>query len=190
MLGEVVGMPTQVLFVQGAGEDVHDGWDDKLVASLKRELGDGYALIYPRMPDEADPKYAAWKPALLAAFEGLEDGAVLVGHSVGGTTLIHTLAEHPPGFRIGALVLIAAPFIGEGGWPSDEIEPRDDFAERLPAGVPVFLYHGSADEEVPRAHLKLYAATLPDAVTRLLDGRDHQLGNDVSEVATDIASRT
>lgn len=178
-------MPTQILFVQGAGEDVHDGWDDKLVASLARELGGDYPIAYPRMPDEADPNYAAWKPALLAAFEGLEDGAVLVGHSVGGTTLIHMLAEDPPAFRIGALALIATPFIGEGGWPSDELAPRHDFGERLP-GVPVFLYHGTADEELPLAHLQLYARTMPDAVVRLLEGRDHQLDNDLGEVAADI----
>ena len=48
-------MTMQVLFVQGAGGSVHDAWDDKLVASLERELGDGHAIIYPRMPNEADP---------------------------------------------------------------------------------------------------------------------------------------
>ena len=30
----------QVLFVQGAGPDAHDGWDDKLADSLQRALGD------------------------------------------------------------------------------------------------------------------------------------------------------
>ncbi|MDF7773740.1 alpha/beta hydrolase [Sphingomonas sp. AOB5] len=181
-------MPTQILFVQGAGEGVHDGSDDKLVASLKRELGGGYSVIYPRMPDEADPQYAIWRPALREALGGLEDGAVLVGHSVGGTMLIHALAEQAPDFRIGALALIAAPFIGKHGWPSDELAERHDFGERLPAGAPVFLYHGTADEEVPPAHLQLYVHTMPDAVARLLDGRDHQLGNDLSAVAADLAA--
>jgi hypothetical protein len=32
-------MKTQVLFVQGAGEGVHDQWDDKLVESLRRLRG-------------------------------------------------------------------------------------------------------------------------------------------------------
>ena len=48
-------MPIQVLFIQGAGEAVHDQWDDKLADSLRRELGDRYDVLYPRMPDEADP---------------------------------------------------------------------------------------------------------------------------------------
>jgi hypothetical protein len=54
-------MTNQVLFIQGGGEGTHDEWDNKIVDSLKRELGPDYAVRYPRMPNEADPKYAAWK---------------------------------------------------------------------------------------------------------------------------------
>ena len=42
----------QILFVQGGGAGVHDEWDDKLVAGLRRELGDGWEIRYPRLPDE------------------------------------------------------------------------------------------------------------------------------------------
>jgi len=108
-------MTRQILFVQGAGEDVHDRWDNRLADSLSRELGAGYAVWYPRMPDEAEPRYAAWKGALLTEFQSLEDGVILVGHSVGGTVLLHTLADGTPGLRPGALILIAPPFIGDGG---------------------------------------------------------------------------
>ena len=48
----------QILFIQGGGAGAHDEWDDKLVDSLRRELGDGYEVRYPRMPDEDDPSYA------------------------------------------------------------------------------------------------------------------------------------
>jgi predicted alpha/beta hydrolase family esterase len=181
-------MSRQILFVQGAGESVHDAWDDKLVRSLERELGDAYAIVYPRMPNEADPRYPDWKAALIEAFGALKDGAILVGHSIGGAVLIHVLAEQPPPRKFGALLLIAAPFIGDGGWPSDDIEPRTDFGERLPADLPVFLYHGTNDDIVPFAHMALYAKTMPRAVTRALADRDHQLGNDLSHVARDIES--
>lgn len=58
-------MPKQILFVQGGGESVHDQWDNALVNNLRHHLGAAYDIIYPRMPDEADPQYATWKPALL-----------------------------------------------------------------------------------------------------------------------------
>jgi predicted alpha/beta hydrolase family esterase len=176
----------QILFVQGGGEGVHDAWDNHLVDSLRSELGPDYDVRYPVIPDEGDPKYATWKPALEAELSALEPGAVVVGHSVGGTVLIHTLAERASRSELGAICLIAAPFIGPGGWESDEYDPRLELADGLPSDVPVFLYHGRDDDEVPIAHVELYARALPRAQVRRLAGRDHQLGNRLSEVAADI----
>ena len=56
--------PRQVLFIQGAGEGTHDEWDDKLVDSLRAELGSGFDVRYPRMPAEDDPTAARWVPAI------------------------------------------------------------------------------------------------------------------------------
>ena len=53
-----------VLFVQGAGEGVHANWDSHLVESLRRQLGPEYEVRYPRMPNEADPTMASWRPVL------------------------------------------------------------------------------------------------------------------------------
>jgi predicted alpha/beta hydrolase family esterase len=176
----------QVLFVQGGGEGVHDQWDNHLVDSLRRELGPGYEIHYPVMPNEADPKYAAWKRALERELAALEHAAIVVGHSVGGTILINALAEQAPQSSLGAICLIAAPFVGAGGWESDDIEPRPDLAARLPREVPIFLYHGRNDDTVPFAHIELYARAIPRAHVRRLANRDHQLNNDLSEVASDI----
>ncbi len=89
----------QILFIQGGGAGTHDDWDNKLVESLLRALGDGYEVRYPRMPDEDDPSQAAWGAAIRRELAALEDGAVVVGHSVGATLLINALAEQPPGVR-------------------------------------------------------------------------------------------
>ena len=181
-------MVKQVLFVQGAGEGAHAHWDSKLVASLERELAEGYSVRYPQMPGEDDAKYSAWKAALIREFGSLEDGAILVGHSIGGTILLHVLAEQPPKPRLDGLFIIAAPFIGEGGWPSDDINDRKDFSECLPPGVPVHLYYGADDDVVPTAHVHLYAKAIPQAVVRVIERRDHQFNNDMSDVARDIRS--
>ena len=179
-------MTKQVLFIQGGGEGAHDEWDNKLVDSLSRELGPSYAIRYPLMPNEADPNYAAWKAALEAEFAALEPGAILVGHSIGGTVLINVLAERAPERTPAGLFLVASPFVGEGGWPADGFEPHPDLGARLPTKMPIFLYHGREDETAPLAHVDLYANALPIAHIRRLDGRDHQLNNDLSEVARDI----
>ena len=51
----------QVLLIQGGGQGTHEEWDNKILDSVERELGPDYAVRYPRMPHEANPKYAAWK---------------------------------------------------------------------------------------------------------------------------------
>jgi predicted alpha/beta hydrolase family esterase len=182
-------MAVQILFVQGGGgEGAHDQWDSKLVASLDRELGAKYSIRYPRMPHEDDPSYTAWKPALVEELSSLKDGAILMGHSLGGAFLVHVLAEKPLSFRPLALVLIAAPFIGEGGWPSDEIPAQANLAERLPAGLAVSLYLGTADDTVSVKHAQLYSRAIPQAVVHMLPDRNHQLNNDLTEVAHDVRS--
>ncbi|HTM83822.1 MAG TPA: alpha/beta fold hydrolase [Mycobacterium sp.] len=172
-----------ILFIQGGGAGAHDEWDDKLVDSLRRELGDGYEVRYPRMPDEDDPSYARWSAAIRREMTALDDGAVVVGHSVGGTILINALAERPAERGLGAIVLIAAPFVGAGGWPGDEFELPHDLGTRLPQGVPVHVFHGLQDETAPPSHADLYARAIPHAQLHRLPGRDHQLNNDLSEVA-------
>lgn len=179
-------MTRQVLFIQGGGEGAHDEWDNKLVDSLGKALGPGYAIRYPVLPNEADPSYAAWKAALEQELAELEQGAILVGHSIGATILINVLAEGAPTPIPAGLFLVAAPFVGEGGWPAEGFEPHSDLAARLPPKMQVFLYHGRDDETAPVAHADLYAKALPRAHIRRLNGRDHQLNNDLSEVAKDI----
>ena len=149
---EMQRMKRQVLFVQGGGENVHADWDAKLVESLRSELGPNYDIHYPRMPDQEDPKYVAWKATLEKELAALDDGAILVGHSIGGTILINALAKHSPERELGAIILVAAPFVGEGGWDSHDWKPQRELVEKLPSGVPIFLFHGLADDTAPPTH--------------------------------------
>jgi predicted alpha/beta hydrolase family esterase len=176
----------QLLFVQGGGKGTHDEWDDKLVASLRVELGQDYEIHYPRMPSEDDPSYALWKTALEREFGTLRDGAILVGHSVGGTILVKVLAEPSSARGFGAIFLLAAPFVGNGGWSADDLEFPPDLGARLPKGVPIHFYHGLEDKVAPPSHIDLYERAVPQARIHRLPGRDHQLNNDLREVAAAI----
>lgn len=178
----------QLLFVQGGGRSVHDEWDDKLVESLRRELGDGFDIRYPRMPKEDDPDFARWKPVLEEQIGELRDGAILVGHSVGATILIRLLQQQAEVRRLGGMFFIAAPFLGDGGWSADDVRFSADLGARLPKGVPIHFYHGLDDETVPSSHAALYAHAIPQARVHCLPGRDHQLNNDLSGVAKAILS--
>ena len=107
---------------------------------------------------------------------------------IGGTFLINALAERPPERALAAIILVSAPFVGEGGWPVDEIKEKADLGARLPANVPLHLFYGSNDETAPFVHADLYARAVRQAQVHRLPGRDHQLNNDLSEVADLIMS--
>jgi pimeloyl-ACP methyl ester carboxylesterase len=135
------------------------------------------------MPDEDDPSYARWSAAIRDEIRTLDDGSVVAGHSVGGTILVQVLAEQPPQQRLGAIVLIAVPFVGAGGWPGDEFELTHDLGTRLPHGVPVHLFQGLDDETAPPQHADLFARAIPQARLHLLPDRGHQLNGDLGVVA-------
>jgi predicted alpha/beta hydrolase family esterase len=178
----------RLLFVQGGGRGAHDEWDNELVASLGRELGSNYEIQYPRMPSEDEPSYAGWKPALETELAALPDGAILVGHSLGAAILHQVLVETPAVRPLGAICSIAAPFFGDGGWSVDDLQFPPDLGARLPQDVPIHFFHGLEDEEVPPSHLDLYARAIPRACIHRLRGRNHQLNDNLGEVAAVISS--
>jgi hypothetical protein len=167
---------------------VHDDWDAPLVDDLRRQLGNGYEVRYPRMPSEDDPSYATWSAAIRRQMASLYDGSVVVGHSVGATIMIQAIAEQPPQQDLAAIVLISAPFVGKGGWPGGEFQLRDELGAQLPQGARVHVFHGGDDEIAPPSHADLYARAIPQAQVHRLPGRDHQLNNDLSEVARAIGA--
>ena len=178
-------MIRRVLFVHGGGEGAHEA-DEKLAASLRDALGDGYDVRSPKMPNEGSPEVDAWKDRISAELAVMDGEVVLVGHSVGATILLKWLSEEETKMSVAGLFLVATPYAGTGGWEVGEDVLREDFASRLPKGLPVFFYHSRDDEVAPFAHLTLYKAKLSRATFREFDGRGHQFGDDLSEVVGDI----
>jgi predicted alpha/beta hydrolase family esterase len=178
----------QVLFIQGGGSGAHEE-DEQLVASLRSALGASYEVRYPTMPKESNPDYKRWKAQIGYELVAANSGVILIGHSLGGSFLLKYLSEEKSDATLVGIFLIAAPYWGGAGWRYDgyeAVELPGDFASKLPKRAPIFLYHSRDDEVVPFAHLALYREKLPQAIIRLLDGRGHQLSNELSEVAADI----
>jgi len=178
-------MTTPILFIQGAGEGAWEA-DSKLAENLQSHLGPGYAVHIPKMPDEDNPDLSTWIRTIADELERRGPGTLLVGHSFGGSVIARALCD-PIGTMPGGVFLVAAPFWGDDDWQLPTIELPPDAASRFP-DVPVFLYHGTADETVPVAHLEKFAKALPQAKAQKLSGRDHQLNDDLTEVAADIAA--
>ena len=176
----------RVLFIHGGGGEAFET-DGALVRSLREALGPDFGVKYPEMPDADAPEFGAWSACISGELSALDGGVILVGHSLGGSVLLKHLSAERVEEPIAGLFLIAAPYWGAVDWKVTEYELREDFPEALPKDVPIFLYHSRDDEVVPFAHLAMYAERLPLASVREFDGRGHQFGDDLSEVAEDIA---
>lgn len=180
-------MKRQVLFIHGAGEGAYEE-DALLVASLRDALGSAYAVRYPRMVDEDSPAYAPWKAQIASELTGLDGEIVLVGHSLGGSILLRYLSEERIERSVAPVIALAAPFWGaDEDWDWDDARLPEDAAAKLASVPRIVFYHSRDDEIVPFHHLALYAARLPRATVREVDGRGHQFGNDLADVAEDIA---
>lgn len=180
-------MKRQVLFIQGAGEGAYEE-DEKLAASLQDALGTEYNVRYPKMPEEENSGYEAWKAQISKALAALDDGVILVGHSIGSSMLLKYLTEENIENPVAGIFLIAAPYWGTGGWQVDEFRFDEARASELLKAYPIFFYHSRDDDVVPFAHLALHAQKFPLATVREFDGRGHQFDNELSEVAADIKS--
>ena len=182
-------MTQPVLFIHGSGDAGVYAEDGRLVASLQAALGPAYAVRYPYMPLEESAAYADWNARLAVELAAGDDAIMLVAHSVGGAILLKYLTEEQVTRPIAGLFLLATPFFGgDADWNYADMTLPPAFAAQLPPIPHIVVYHSRDDEVVAFAHLALYAAHLPDATIRAFDGRGHQFGNDLTEVAEDIKS--
>lgn len=63
---------------------------------------------------------------------------------------------------------------------------RQDFAGKLPAAAPLFLYHCKDDEEVPFSQFEQYKTKLIQASFRAMATGGHLLNDQLGVVAEDI----
>jgi predicted alpha/beta hydrolase family esterase len=108
-----------VLFVHGAGEGAYEE-DGKMAASLRDELGDAYDVRYPRMPGGDNPEHEAWKARISKELAGMDGEAILVGHSLGASTLLKYLSEEETANPVAGAFLIASPY-----WEVEDWEVRE-----------------------------------------------------------------
>jgi len=83
----------QILLIQGAGNQHNPLGSGKLVASLRQQLGSDYQILAPDMPDPDNPRHLAWRDQIEQELGRLGADVLLIGHSLGGSTLLKYLAE-------------------------------------------------------------------------------------------------
>ncbi len=180
-------MKKQVLFIQGGGEGGYEA-DTALAASLQTGLGKEYAVHYPEIKsDEAAPDFG-WLQQIGRKIAETSNAIILVGHSLGASMVLKYLSENTVNKKISGILLIATPFWnGNEDWQAG-LKLQENFAEKLPAEVPIFFYHCKDDEEVAFSDLDQYRQRLSRASFCEIKKGGHQLNNDLGLVAEDIKS--
>jgi predicted alpha/beta hydrolase family esterase len=177
-----------VLFVHSAGPQGYKKGSSFLLNYLDQNLLDTHQLYHPQMPDPENPHYRPWKEKLEKEFSRLSNNTILIGHSMGGSTLLKYLSETVTSTTIDGLFLIAAPFWGAANWKVTEYELRRNFSTNLSHIRRVFLYHSKDDNVVPVEHQAIYADQLPGATVRVFDEGGHLFSNGLPELIQDIKS--
>lgn len=180
-------MKKQVLFIHSAGPQGEGQGSAGLLQYLKDELGSAFQVHAPEMPDPEDPQYEKWEIRLKEEIAALDDGSVLVGHSIGGSALLKFLSEEELGKSFAKVITVAAPFWGiDEDWQLESFTLAEDFVSRNSLLPDVVLFHSIGDEIVPFKHLEKYMENLPSATVRQLSGKDHIFQEGLEELIVEI----
>jgi len=159
------------------------GWKD----CLEKDLGRGFEVILPKMPNPSNAKYLEWKIWWEKIIPHLEKEVVLIGHSLGGIFLAKYLSENKFPKKILAVFLIAAPFDDKGEEDSlADFELKKDLSGLQDQPEKLFIWQ-SADDDVARfANFEKYKKALPDANFREFKNKGHFIQKNFPELVREI----
>jgi len=159
------------------------GWSD----SLRKELGNRFDVLLPRMPNPSNARYEEWKIIFKKISKLLEKDVVLIGYSLGAIFLVKYLSENKLPKKILATLLVSAPYDDKGTEESlgGFIMPKS--LDKLnKQGGKIFLYQSKDDLVVPYVHFEKYKEVLPDAIAREFKKRGHFNQPSFLELVRDI----
>ncbi|MFM2415212.1 MAG: hypothetical protein RI911_905 [Candidatus Parcubacteria bacterium] len=114
-------------------------WHRQLEAVLP-----GWSILRPQMPNDTNAQYVEWELYFEKVVPYMEQGCVLVGHSLGGTFLLKYLTKHVLPVQPKALHLVAPSF----GVPGTSFEVDEDVSV-IPTRIPTTIHHSHDDTVVP-----------------------------------------
>ncbi len=137
-------------------------WADEY---LKKELGNQFQIIQPRMPLKDYAQYEEWKIHFERHFPYLKDNIILIGGSLGGIFLAKYLSENKFPKKILSVYLICPPFdntLSEetlaGGFKlSSDLSLLEKQTKNL------YLMFSKDDDVVPISHAEKYRKKLKKA---------------------------
>ncbi len=161
----------------------------KWTSTLPEVMGDEYEVIMPPMPNRQNAVFSEWSIWFERHFGYLEDGAVVIGFSLGAMFLAKYLSQNDLPFRPGAIFLLS------GAYAVPDFDDSDcyDFMVK-PAEVRpllgktdnLFVLHSKDDFVVPFEHGVALADALPEAEFITFADKNHFLIEEFPELIEKI----
>ena len=162
-----------------------NGWKDRLQGTL----GDNYDVLLPHMPNSENARYEEWKIWLEKIAPLLNEEVILIGHSLGGITLVKYLSENNFPKKVKAVFLIAPAYASiAGDFDMVDFTLSSDLKKLSDQVRKIFLYHSKDDEVVPFSNFESFKNELPEAVFRTFEDRGHFNQAEFPEIIEDIKS--
>jgi len=174
----------KILFAHSAGAQYGKGKGSyDLVKYLKTKLSEEFEILYPKIEKPNAPTYEKYKKMFALEFNEITKPIILVGHSLGASTLLKYLSEEKPDISISGLFLVATPH-----WKSDmkEFQLKENFQASLKNIPAIFFYQSQNDSVVPFEHLEYYEKIFKKATFRKLPDKEHIFSKGLPELASDI----
>ncbi len=156
---------------------------------LQQELGDTYAVWQPTMPNRQYARYLEWKIWFEKYAPFLNDGVILIGHSLGGIFLAKYLSEELFPKKIRATLLVAAPY-NRGAEPMADFLLPESLARMEQQAGELCFYHSQDDPIVPFLHVEDYRRALPTANVLSFKDRGHFIDEAFPEITEKMRSLT
>ncbi len=159
--------------------------------SLMEETVVTHDFLFLEMPNKQNADYIAWSIWFEKVIPVIRDGAVLIGHSLGGGFYLRYLTEHALPVSVAQLHLVA-PVVdtlecpGVGDFTID-VATWSGFKTQI--GV-VHLWHSVDDTSVPIHHSERFQEKMPAAVLHRFTDRGHFLQPDFPELTAVIKTAT
>lgn len=183
-------MPRNLIFIHSAGPQDGENGSSKLIARLETALADRFHIIAPAMPDPQKPDIDAWLAIIDQTVCGASPGTVLMGHSLGGSSLLQYLARHTDIWRnahFPAVLSVAAPFWGLTDWEIPEFRLSESEIAVLRSLNGLHFCHSRDDEIVDFTHCETYLSHFPRARQIVLETAGHLMAHgNIDKLIKDI----
>jgi predicted alpha/beta hydrolase family esterase len=143
-------------------------------SGLEKNLGAGYQVVAPTMPNGSNVHYIEWKIMFEKVLTVLNDEVTLIGHSLGGIFLMKYISDNIINKKIRKMIVVAPPFDNASGEDLREFALDKNALAVIREKVSnIVLFQSRDDMVVPYENALHYKDVIPMLDIRIFEDKGH-----------------